>query len=590
MCNFVGTTQVRYGASPLYNTGTFTSSVNCVNGVFGDPFPGADKTCEYATLVYPTPTPTPAPGANVIQLENAKTAINGVTSNWAIPESTYATNHEIEGYASATSVARGGSINFFVNTSDPTYTINIYRVGWYGGAGGRLVAGPFAKTRIAQAACPVVDTATALLECNWTVSLTLAVPNNTSDATDWASGNYLVKLSGSSGKQSYIPFVVRDDSRSAALMMQASYTTYQAYNNWGGKSLYGFSSGGVPANKVSFNRPYENSYGSQGAGQFFAYELRMVRFLEREGYDVVYSTNIDTHTNGAALLNYKGFLSVGHDEYWTKQMRDSIEAARNAKVNLGFFGANTGYWQIRLEPSIASGQANRTMVGYKDAASDPLAATNPAETTVKFRDVPVDRPEAALVGVAFDFDPGNGDMVISNCVAWICNGTSLVTGSVLPGMLGYEVDRMEPLLSPANIQVITNSPYIFVDDFGVTSTHYSNMTYYQAASGAGVFAVGSMNWNFGLDAYLINLGLVNPAVQQITRNVLNAFIAPPVTSNVSVEQADRASVSAASPQPVVGAGCSLQSGAQKDYDISLLLLMAGGALWRRRSRVPVRKL
>jgi hypothetical protein len=487
----------------------------------------------------------------IIQRENAKTP----DKNWEM--TSYAFFHEIEGYASATSVARGGTIKFYVNTIDPNYTVNIYRLGWYGGVGGRLmqllpvmqppVIQPPATNLpgTVQPPCPVVDAATSLLECNWNVSYSLTIPNNTADPTDWASGYYVARLQGSSNKESYIPFVVRDDSRPADLLMQSSVTTYQAYNNWGqepitatnlypGKSLYGGeSTNGVAAAKVSFNRPYNSGY---GAGQFRFYEIRMMRFLEREGYDVTYATNIDTHTNGRRLLSYKGFLSVGHDEYWTKQMRDAVEGARDGGVNLGFFGANTAYWQIRLEPSTAAGDANRTMVSYKSAATDPLAATNPAETTTQFRLAPVNRPEAALVGVMYDYSPVNyQDIVISNCLAWICaGGKNLVDGSRLVGMLGYEVDRLDKS-SPANIIEIGKSLYATPDRALPPGPLYSSMTYYQAASGAGVFATGSMQWNYGLDYYGPSwpVPLAKPPmetydnVQQMTRNVLKSFGASP---------------------------------------------------------------
>jgi hypothetical protein len=510
----------------------------------------------------PTPTPTPTPGTNTIKLENAKTVAQGVTSLWQI--SNYALNHEIEGYSSATSVGRGESINLMVNTLSPTYTINVYRIGWYGGVGGRLVHGPVQLTGTQQPACPIVDAATSLLECNWSVNYTLNIPNNPTDPTDWASGYYLVKLTDAANKQSYIPFIIRDDSRTADLLMQAAVTTYQGYNNWGGKSLYNFNStGNIAARKISFNRPYADTYGGKGSGQFFAYELRMLRFLEREGYDVVYSTNIDTHISGSQLTRYKGFLSVGHDEYWTRQMRDAVEAARNGGVNLGFFGANVGYWQIRLEPSTAGAAANRTLVSYKNAGLDPITATNPAEATVLFRDIQVNRPEASLVGVMFDNDPGNKDMVISNCIAWICNGTNLVNGSVLTGMLGYEVDRVDSS-SPANIEIISQSPYLVG-----TQTRYSNMTFYTAASGAKVFATGSMNWNYGLDAYSVNLSLVNPAVQQITRNVLNSFV--PVSPQALAKSASAESKDDIAYKQTItpSGGCAFTQGKSSQQDIGV---------------------
>jgi hypothetical protein len=374
----------------------------------------------------------PVLAQNVIQIENAKTA--GVTPEWQIPDANYASNQEIEGYASATSVNRGGSINLYVQSADPTYTINIYRIGWYGGNGGRLLAGPILRTRTAQPTCPVTDLATRLVECNWTDPYELPIPNTTADPTDptdWASGVYLAKLTGSGGKQSYIIFVVRDDARPAGAMFQTAVTTYAAYNNWGGYNFYDSDSQGqTPANKVSFNRPYkvpQRHMNGKGAGDFLSWEINMLRFVERVGYDVTYSTNIDTHTAPSRLLTHRTFMSVGHDEYYTKQMYDAVQAARDARVNLAFFGANNIYWQIRLEASSLTGQPNRTVVGYK-YDTDPIVSTNPSLATYTWRETsraPINRPEAALMGAMYDYNSLDGDMVIADCSSWICAGTSL---------------------------------------------------------------------------------------------------------------------------------------------------------------------
>ena len=128
----------------------------------------------------------------------------------------------------------------------------------------------------------------------------------------------------------------------------------------------------VRAAKVSFDRPYSDGYGSgQLAGNAWSWERYYIGWLEKSGYDVTYSTNLDTHTNGARLLDFKGFLSVGHDEYWSKAMVNAATTARDYGVNLGFFGSNTAYWQVRFEPS-AAGVANRVMICYKGAALDPV--------------------------------------------------------------------------------------------------------------------------------------------------------------------------------------------------------------------------
>ena len=217
--------------------------------------------------------------------------------------------------------------------------------------------------------------ALGMVECNWANPYLLNIPKST-DPTDWMSGIYLVKLTESVGKkQQYIIFAVRDDSRASALLFTQSVNTYHAYNLWGGKSLYGTLSDSDDtanaARRVSFNRPY---YGQQGdgVGQFFSWELAKLQFLEKEGYDVTYATNVDVDRDPTLLLSHKGFLSIGHDEYWSWRMRNHVEAARDQGVSLGFFSGNTSYWQVRYENSAAN-QPFRTMVGYKSSwRNDPI--------------------------------------------------------------------------------------------------------------------------------------------------------------------------------------------------------------------------
>lgn len=459
-----------------------------------------------------------------------------MTSEWYIEDQDYASNREIEGYASATCVNRGESIDLFVNTSEPGYTLSVYRIGWYGGAGGRLVAGPIRRNGRVQT-MPVADPDTGVAECRWSAPYTLAIPDNPNDPTDWASGIYLAKLTAEvSGKQSYIIFVVRDDTRPAGLMFQASVTTYAAYNNWGGHSFYDVdSNGSKPAYKVSFDRPYSNPQrpcNGKGAGDFLSWELLMLRFVEREGYDVSYTSNVAVHKAPGRLRRHRAFLSVGHDEYWTQEMYEAMQTARNHGVHLGFFGANMGYWQVRLEPS-SNGVRDRKVVCYKwDAqprgnapARDPEYAANPHLTTTVWRDPMLNRPEAALIGVMYDYNSVDLDMVTANCGHWVYHGTNLSDGAVLPGMLGYEVDRVDELSSPANIQILARSPYEVCFGNGCApEVRYAHMTYYDhQASGAGVFATGTMQWNWGLDNFGPRGNRVNTAVQQITRNVLNRF-------------------------------------------------------------------
>jgi hypothetical protein len=302
--------------------------------------------------------------SNPVQIENAKQG----TTGWKITNSGYATG-VIEGYASLTSVNRGGQIKFFVNTIDPSYTISFYRLGYYGGLGGRLLAGPVTRAGIRQA-IPAPDLY-GNVECNWIDPYVLSIPN-TADPTDWLSGIYVAKLTGSSGKQQYIMFVVRDDARASDLLMAQTVNRYQAYNVWGGKSLYGtIANRGDTANKadkVSFDRPYYGDEG-HGAALLFNWEHPMMQWLEKEGYDVAYATNVDVDLDPNLLLNRQAFLSVGHDEYWSWRMRDNVERARDSGVSLGFFSGNTAYWQVRYENSAATNALARTLVATRRTGS-----------------------------------------------------------------------------------------------------------------------------------------------------------------------------------------------------------------------------
>jgi hypothetical protein len=444
---------------------------------------------------------------NPIQLENLKEG----TREWSLANP--ASNREIEGYASRTSVGRGESIALFVNTSDPSYIIDLFRLGWYGGLGARRMIPTTWHSGVRQPQ-PSFDAGTGLVACHWGNPYTISVP--LSPSSDWVSGMYLAKLTAlPSKRESYIVFVVRDDERSSALLFQSSVATYQAYNDWGGWSLYTKPE----AYKVSFDRPYAEGF---GAPELFsgAWEFSMLRFLEREGWDVSYSTDVDTHEHGEYLLRHRGFLVVGHDEYWSAEMRFSLERARLRGLNLGFFSADDGYWQIRYEPSV-SGDPDRVIVCYRKPQLDPLFySAYPAQvllTTTAFRDPPLDNPEAALIGVMFDHGHGEeGDIVIEDASHWVFDHTGLKKGDHLKGLLGYEVDRLYNS-SPAGIQLLAHSPY---QQEGVT--RYSDMTIYATPVGNVVIATGSMQWCWGLDSFPYPERL-NSAAQQATRNILTVL-------------------------------------------------------------------
>ena len=499
---------------------------------------------------------------NPIVGENARQG----TSSWLLDNP--ATQHEIEGYASLTSVDRndGRGIDFFVSTAaSELFSYQIFRMGWYGGAGARLARGPVMLPGSSQP-IPPRDPHFGTFDCDWQISFNL----NSSDFSGWVSGVYLVKLTGvTSGWQSYCIFVLRDDTSEADYVFQSSVTTYQAYNEWpgppDGMSIYapgGAEVTGAAALKVSFNRPYGitrlgsaftlgqpynvNSIRGAGAGEFLTnlssdrytmasgWEYNMVRFLEREGYDVSYLTSIDTHRVGAdRLLQHRAFLSVGHDEYWTWEMRDAVEGARDRGLNLAFFSSNTSYWQARLESSSnGRGQDNRILVVYKDDLApqrvDFITGKGddfiPADhRTILWANVP--RPDAAMTGVSVFQAPSAGpdkffsaDLVVYDPASYAFAGTGLAAGDTIRGIVGMESDAMQPT-SPLGANLIAQSP--------ITSGPPSDMVSYTAPSGSTVISVDSMQWSWGLDDFDVSgtrPAFASETVRQVTRNILQRML------------------------------------------------------------------
>jgi hypothetical protein len=343
---------------------------------------------------------------NKITVENAK--LGNPPSEWMING---IGDDTIVGFATYISVNRGQAVSFKIRTNSLDYRIDIYRLGYYGGNGARKVA-----TIQRQLATPQTqpnpggDPSIGLVDCgNWAVSATWTVPSTE------VTGLYIAKLvrQDATAGVSHIPFVVRDDGVASDLLFQTSDTTWCAYNSWGGHSLYGGDLPAFRAYKVSYNRPYNTrGYDFQSGPQdwIFGVEYPMIRWLERNGYDVSYSTGVDSDRRGAEILLHKIFLSVGHDEYWSGPQRANVEAARDAGVNLAFFSGNECYWKTRWESSVA-GPATpyRTLVCYKESRAN--AKIDPSPTwTGTWRDPrfspPSDggRPENALTGTIFQVD------------------------------------------------------------------------------------------------------------------------------------------------------------------------------------------
>lgn len=466
--------------------------------------------------------------ANPIAEENCRPGSDG----WQVEEPSYT----IAGFPLPSSVDAGGDVDFFVSTDAAQFEIRIYRSGYYDGKGARLVQATEGIRGVQQPPC-LEEPSTGLRSCaNWKSSYRLEVP------ADWVSGIYLAVLTRSDdGRQSSIPFVVRDDRRQSDILYQYSLSTYQAYNNYGGKSLYSFNSGrcttvsGAPrAVKVSLARPH--IVPPMDPTSYFRVEYPMVFWLESQGYDVSYSTSFDTHHSGLpgkpnALLGHRAFLAVGHDEYWSREMRDAMTQARDAGVHLAFFTGNTGYWKIRMESDPWTGQEDLVMVTYKTAEGGPADPSGDPTSLWRDPNGPA-LPENALVGIQFVGDNDSlffplripadvvGDPVFRNTgLEHLSPGTYVDIGRQL---VGWEWDaKADNGLTPDGLTVLSASPAfgdVASDDIESyrVGTAVSNASRYTAPSSAIVFAAGTIQWSWGL-------AIVEPdrRLQQLTYNILS---------------------------------------------------------------------
>ena len=497
--------------------------------------PGALGALALALLLV---APGLARAQNPIQVENAQPGTPQAT--WDIPGGG-AGDPSIQGFATDISVNRGETVHFKIDTNAATFHIDIYRLGYYNGDGARLQATINGVVGQVQQA-PLHDDATGLNDCgNWTESAQWNVP------ADAVSGIYIARLErDDTHGVNHIVFIVRDDASHSDLQFQTSDGTWQAYNGYGGNSLY--TGAGLPNNhaaKVSYNRPFTTRGGGGGSSSsedwLFNAEYPMVRWLESNGYDVSYSTDVDCDRHGALIMNNKVWLAVGHDEYWSAGARAAVTAARDAGVHLAFFSGNEVYWKTRYEPSIdPSATPYRTLVCYKEGTMGELACGGKCDPlanvwTGLWRDgcpptPPNDgcAPENALTG-QISWNGSTGAIQVPDTykdvrlwrnteVATLGSGQTATLGT---GTLGYEWDPVQFLESapPGRITL--------------SNTSFNNQTHQLSLYRHGnalVFGAGTVQWSWGLDAMHDGGNApASPTVQQATLNLLAEMGAQPTT-------------------------------------------------------------
>ena len=445
---------------------------------------------------------------------------------------------DVAGYVSEETIDPGQTERIYVSAPHArAVRVRVFRIGWYGGAGGREVLVSQRLPVVSQPPC-THRSATGLTECDWHPTLTFTIPPGL------PSGVYIAKLSAPTGDSDCL-FVVRA-SAPQPLLAQLPTSTYEAYNAWGGDSLYAGGSDrvGVTGNTqgidVSYQRPYDSD---TGAGQFFARDVAMVWFLERYGYAVSYTTSESMDADPAQALGHRALIDFGHSEYWSQRQADAFTRARDARESLLFLGSDTMAWRVRYAPASSAaseaGQPAHSIVSYKEHAAldpnrslptGPFPASGAPITGSAY--VGCITPRLSVPGAPtyryYAWSPAPAMRP-----AWLFAATGITAATRIPGVVGYELD-VRTADSPASTQVIGSGaapcmPAAPGEPVPGPGQDLAQSTLYTAPSGAIVFNTGTLGWELGLEpvpsASPDAPAQPDPRVVAMTRNLLAHVLA-----------------------------------------------------------------
>lgn len=414
----------------------------------------------------------------------------------------------VQGFTGVDSAVPGTDVALYVSSKVSRYRVQAYRMGYYGHADACLVWTSAAQPGRIQPA-PRVTGATHTPTAPWSKSLTVST-------RDWTPGVYLLRIDGGSrSTRSLIPLIVRSPSFSGRVALVMPDTTWQAYNSWGGYSLYHGPRNSFEnrSRAVPFDRPYD---WRTGASDFIPHELPFVVLAEKLGIPLGYASDVDLQRVPAAFRTARAIVSVGHDEYYSPAMRETLTTARDHGVNLAFFGGNDMYRKIRF--AATSGGDLRLQINYKDA-TDPIKI--PSQVTTQWREAPSNDPESSLTGADYRcastiYYP----MVVADPTSWLFAGARVTAGTKLPGVVGQEFDGINtdrPM--PRPMTILFHSPVI--------CTHrptFQDSTYYTTSSGAGVLDIGAYFWNCAI-ARTCPARIDGPTSDLVTRVTTNFLLA-----------------------------------------------------------------
>lgn len=506
--------------------------------------PAGGRTSKTTTTTLPALAPGPdGVVSSAVVTENALPGSTG----WKIAPGTSPT--AIQGFATSTQAQVGQSVNIYVDTKLPNYHIEAYRMGWYQGAGARLVWTSPTEKGISQPACPL-DTSVNMVACwNWKLSAVMPITEN------FVPGDYLLKLVAGPEASSYILLTIWNPLSTATYVVVNRSLVEQGWNTYGGYSYYAgvghciIDNSSYPvcnrARVVSFDRPYD---AGNGSSDFLTNEYPLIALMEKEGLDVTYMTDITLSTYPNVLSHHKVLVSLDHDESWTYEERLALQSAQSHGLNAIFFGAAAMVRHVRLEPSILG--LNRQEVDYRNSYEDPLNTKAPAgQVTGNTWEVPPSSwSPLGQIGVEYSgylspnvFVP----MIVSDASSWVYKNTGLSNGSSLAYVISSDIDHALGSGEPANLEILGHSPVPTSDGTfsGATwnSTSYSDMVYFtNPVSHAGTIDTGNNVWIGDLNRCTTSTPhCAAPALIAITNNILRVFgqgpagLSEPAVSNVA---------------------------------------------------------
>jgi hypothetical protein len=454
-----------------------------------------------------------AAARNPIQIENARTG----TTAWQVKRATSA-----DVYAGEITALPGAAVDVHVSTA-ARYRVDVYRLGWYRGAGARLLACVPGCKSDEQGHVQPAPSPGPPVRAGWPTTDVVHTGRG------WVTGYYLIEAlltSGPDAGKAATTFVILRAPESAPptpILVQVPVNTWEAYNQWGGPSLYDMD-GISRAHAVSFDRPF----GANAQSPMW-WEIQLVRFLEREGYDVSYQTDLDTDSDETSLLRHQLVIVAGHDEYWTMGMRRAFDRAQARGTNLAFMGANDAYWHVDYQ------DGDRTIFSYK-SMYDPNPVVS--QKTAMFREIGL--PECELMGVqqvwitTLDHTLDYTVTAAGAADPWLA-GTGLHAGDTIAGVVGREHDQINPYPQACFKPGLVD---LFHYDGGTVDQN-GDAVRWTAPSGARVFASGAQEFSWALDGWRTDGSLftqvpvgsdrsapVDPRVQRFMRNVLADLVRP----------------------------------------------------------------